>query len=84
MYMQFKQNAALALTSIFLAFLPSILNFLPLWSTRLVYPSWSLDGMMGRPTFKGSMKTMQLKLSPLVAQVCVHFCSFEIASLSSS
>ncbi|KAL3592158.1 hypothetical protein D5086_010798 [Populus alba] len=26
--------------------------------------------------------TLQLKLSPLVAQVCVHFCSFEIASLS--
>ncbi|XP_011010213.1 PREDICTED: probable cadmium/zinc-transporting ATPase HMA1, chloroplastic isoform X2 [Populus euphratica] len=31
----FEQNAALALTSIFLAFLPSILNFLPLWSTVL-------------------------------------------------
>ena len=31
--LQIKQNVALALTSIFLAALPSVLGFLPLWLT---------------------------------------------------
>lgn len=31
--LQVKQNVALALTSIFLAALPSVLGFLPLWLT---------------------------------------------------
>lgn len=33
MYMQVKQNVALALTCIVLASLPSVMGFLPLWLT---------------------------------------------------
>ncbi|KAG6775897.1 hypothetical protein POTOM_019396 [Populus tomentosa] len=48
-------------------------------SIHFEFPSTLVNGKYGV-----NHLTMQLKLSPLVAQVSVHFCSSEIASLSSS
>ncbi|KAJ6997423.1 cadmium/zinc-transporting ATPase HMA1 [Populus alba x Populus x berolinensis] len=59
-----SKNAALALTSIFPAFLPSILNFLPLWSTVLHLSSSDV------PRFYACFERSQMVLEGRFAASC--------------